>query len=339
MPGHWYFSPKQRKAAFRSGRFAVDKDSAQWPGLVFAMPLGIHAGNVKDWDYSGRNSHGTRNGGVSRTAENHPRYGGVQAGDFTAASSQYVETGEEIIGTNDDCSFSVWYAPNEASPSSNRLIFVRGLDGNGDGWSVVLVHLTTGAFRGSVVLTSGGAGQVTVDSSITAVAGRWYHLLLTLEQGVGIELFVDGISEGTGSSTKTALRTSTRGVRIGDVNNVAESTAEGKIKDPRIYNLVLPDGVVAEIYEHPEELWYPLGTRSFFLPAPELESSSSSQSSSSSSSASSSSVSSASSSSVSSSSVSSVSSSSSTAVLEYPDAKTVAVIGPAGSTITIPTQF
>lgn len=315
MPGHWYFSPKQRKAAFRSGRFAIDKDSNQWPGLVGAWPLAVHAGNVLDWDYSGNSRHGARSGyspgDTVRRAVNHPRYGGVQAGFFDGVDDLVtIGAGVNLVGISFSVSFS---ASRRSVGGPSTWILTQGV-----GLTDQNLHI---GFLTSNLLTFAFWND-DLSSISTFPDATWHEFLCTYDAGSNTQtIYVDGISDN--SRTADGDYIGSGDVLIGMRHD--GGYYDGLLKDTRIYNRDQPASMVAKIYEHPEDLWYPLGTRAFFLPAPELESSSSSQSSSSSSSVSSSSVS--------SSSVSSVSSSSSTGLIEIPVGKTITVIGPAGATI------
>ncbi len=272
-----------RRAAFRSGRFIVDRTSPQSVGLIGWWPLGVHGGLERD--FSGFGNHGTRIGST-RKVVNHPRWGGVHALDFDGTDDYSDIFNSEVPpvafqNLSDAITISAWINPDSLDSG----------DG-GTGWTLAstIIELrqegTTGIhvpFSFGIYL-DGLAIGVTDDYTVTPErrrttealsTGVWQHGAITVN-GDALDAYIDSVpgtisdlSTATGDRSVGANASNMQiGLRSRDGGEKDRNEFNGRINDVRIYNRPLSRSEISEIYNEPWRLVYPLGIRSTgILPA------------------------------------------------------------------------
>lgn len=248
------FGPEKRKAAFRSGRFAMDDNSPQSEGLVGWWPLGVHGGNAQDWDYSGFKNHGIRTNGPTQKVVNHPRWGGVQVMDFNGTDERTATTfdPDAVIGDGNPFIIALW--ANHRDVTSN-LISIGTPKVNE---RMYLGHISGGWFWGI-----GTAFDTTTGT--TATNNIWQHVVLSYD-GIDVKMYLNSEKTYEQAHGGTANYESVD-LNIGSATG-PQQFFDGLLNDVRIYNRAPPSGVISEISNEPWRLVYPIGVRTVsFAPA------------------------------------------------------------------------
>lgn len=186
------------------------------------------------------------------TLGNTALHGGIHPGrsfQTTAASSQYANCPNAIVGTADDVTLEAWYVP-QAATATDRL-FIRRDGGGSDDWDIYMIAAPdVGYIAFQVVTTSGGliAHNCSITDFTLFTIGEPMHIVGTFEQGVGMKLFLNGtqIAELT-SGVNSTLRGATGGWNISKWNYGGPTYYNSKVQDVAIYNTVLTE---QDIFNH-----------------------------------------------------------------------------------------
>lgn len=179
-------------------------------------------------DSTANSNDGTYQNGVLLNQSSAPRLG--RAARFDGVS-QYVATPRTVAG---DFTLELWINTTSASLSGSNAYEGNGLlwsDVGGSADDFVLAMLNNGLsfFTGNPDTTVTGATAIN--------DGRWHHLVATRTQGASVEIFVDGVSQGT-ATTNNNLLTGNPQIMIG--GNVLDSRYfQGLIDEVAYYPTVL----------------------------------------------------------------------------------------------------
>lgn len=208
--------------------FTLNRQSSQARGLVAWWPfLGSQGSNVLR-DFSGNN-----NGAISGATWVIGR--GLLFAN--ASSGEFVDIPAIII--SDPMTISFWARPTDAAD-------FRGVIGKdtGDGADSTYVNLRSDRFQ----WRAHGSGQQVILHNYTS-NGQPQHYCAVLDNG-NSELFIDGLSVSTGSTTQTAFEWSEIG-RFWTNNNFIFS---GEISEIRLYNRALTPIEIYQSYT-PQTRW------------------------------------------------------------------------------------
>ena len=163
-------------------------------------------------------------------------------------SDDYVDiTGSFDFGGVSNFSVSAWFKANDLSTQFAR-IFYDNRPNNANSYRVSL-SIDSGSIDGFVNTSSGGAGNTVTQSNAGFVAGKWYHAVLTYN-GVHQKLYLNGTEIGSTAQTGAIVDTGTgdyTGTAIGcRKDNNQDQFFNGEIKDVRIHNRALKQGVYSE---------------------------------------------------------------------------------------------
>ena len=178
-------------------------------------------------------------------------------------------------GLNDG--ITTTYSPNGLSAISLSA-WVRNDGGNtGDSFAKIVASdhgAASGGFdwminknNTSYTLYIAGTGNLSTASTTLPALGEWWHAAATWETGGNIKLYINGV-EVTYSTqgSYTGSLTTTNDVEIGDVSNAVRPW-NGGIQNVRIWNRILSDSEVLELYTNPwSGLSIPSSTRYFYFP-------------------------------------------------------------------------
>jgi len=209
-------------------------------GLVLALD----AANVKSYvsgstvwsNLSGNNNSGSLINGPTFNSAN----GG---GIFFDGSNDYVDVIPTSSGSAaSSYTFSVWFYPNSALYSAP---FQRGVDGSGNGWSL-LAGVDTNKYRVGVVTISTGAVGYVVTSSVAAIANQWVNITGVWNAGSSLSLYVNGSFQSSRAITTTTLRSSNSGWVLGRLTTTSYSSQI--ISNTSVYNRTLSESEVQQNY-------------------------------------------------------------------------------------------
>jgi len=172
-------------------------------GLVLALD----AANTKSYPGSGTAWADKSGLGNNSTLVNGPTFNSGNGGYIISDGiNDYVDCGLASAGSaSDNITFGGWF-----KSINGTLPYCRGRDGRGNGWSAAISY-SSNKFSYSVVTTSAGAASYGTTSIGNYPISMWYHTMCTWKNGIGGELYVNGIFDNSFSTATTNLRTSTDG--------------------------------------------------------------------------------------------------------------------------------
>jgi hypothetical protein len=250
------YTGTQPQAANLKGWWKLDA-SATFDGSNFSIP-----------DDSSNSNTGTSSG---MTASNlvqsnlnilspYSRY----ALDFDAASSEYIDCGNDSSLSPSNFTFSVW-AKSDLSNGSWVSKFSSENYGFGIYGGVIFLNIKTSA----------GWGGLSLTASSYLTADKWHNIVGTYDE-TNLKIYVDGNLSGTLSKTGP-ITYSSRNTRIGNLEGTSALDFNGSLSNVSIWNAALTSTQVTEIYNNslPSNLnnhsaysnlisWWQLGENSSF---------------------------------------------------------------------------
>ncbi len=200
-------------------------------GLLAYLPLNETGGLRKDaWsgiDFTDNNTVGSAAGKISNAA------------DFIEANSESlsatVGSAFQYTGSN-NLSVSLWF--NTDSVTGVNTIF-----GN---WSATASQRSYILYLNGSTLTFAARDNTATPVTKTSIAtGTWYHVVLTMNSSNTIEMFVDGVSAGTGTAGSVAGNGTT--LRLGN-NEGASNFYDGRIDEVVIWSKILSSTEISDLY-------------------------------------------------------------------------------------------
>ena len=149
--------------------------------------------------------------------------------------------------TTDPYTISLWAYENQA-PGAPRGLFSMGTPS----WSLSLGHSvsTPGAFRASVVTTSGGAAQFNTGETPVYPEFVWHHIAVVWNPPSGLFLYVNGTLQASNTTATTTLR-DVSDMRV--YGNTTDANGwDGSIADFRVYRRAF---TAAEVWNLRADPW------------------------------------------------------------------------------------
>jgi len=230
-------------------------------GLVRAYIPWLAASGVRIIDYSAAKNHASLSGmdpGTDWTAACIDGLTGVVL-DFDGTNDTVTATATQSLTTY-PFTLSSWVS-SRALPAS---LYSQGLavgTGTSNYFAVGFVNIS-GNLRASIIGRNTTFTQS--NSTVNRSLNTWYHLVGVFESATSRKLYVNGVLDHTGTTSVTELANGT-GVRIG--SQFATHFFNGQIAEGLIYNRVLPDAEIAQLYQlGPGGLFKPQPKRLGFVP-------------------------------------------------------------------------
>lgn len=129
--------------------------------------------------------------------------------------------------------------------SSQRTIFGTL---NSSGYKGYVLKINSSGYLYFVTVNDAGGVIDSVTDTMLAEAGRWYHVVITVNQGGPIKMYVDGKFVVEDSSTSTILYDATHYPRIG-IQYGTGNGFYGSIDTTRFYSRILTDSEVLSNYQ------------------------------------------------------------------------------------------
>ncbi|WP_222931559.1 LamG-like jellyroll fold domain-containing protein [Xanthovirga aplysinae] len=152
--------------------------------------------------------------------------------------------------TASEGSFSAWFRTTQNSNNENEkaVLFYAG-NGSANGYSGdndLHVHINgDGTLRGQLNLKSGSVSFNVTTSSIVN-DDEWHHVIFTWDESNGIELFLDGISQGTNNHINNTY--DIHHIYLGRTGDASRSF-KGYLDDVRIFDYALDVDETSVIYD------------------------------------------------------------------------------------------
>lgn len=229
---------------------------------------GLSCGLIGYWTFDGKDMVG----GIARDGSGNGNNGNL----INIATSTFYTTGEigqalNFDGTNDyismgdildlnggvPFSISTWAMFNDFTNSPSIL---GKFDGTGNNFAYTLemgqLFETDGSGLGLMLLDSSSGGYIGRSTSRKIVKGVWYHIVGTYDGGStssSVKLYYNGVQvddTNTQGGTFTTIRNVSTPLTIGSLlsNGNPNYLIKGKIDDVRIYNRVLSQSEVIQLY-------------------------------------------------------------------------------------------
>lgn len=175
------------------------------------------------------------------TMTNGPVWTGGNPGYFTFdGTNDYGDFGLSSTGaTTGSCTFGAWF--KTTTSATQKVMAMRGVDGSGDGWSLMISKESNNKMNIGVVTTSSGWVGYGINSTTTLVSNTWYYVYGVWTQGTDLKIYVNGVLEGTLAVTTAGLRTSTLGWVLARGNG---NYSNGSISEFITYNRILTAGEI-----------------------------------------------------------------------------------------------
>jgi Concanavalin A-like lectin/glucanases superfamily len=247
--------------ATRNGSWDAGAIAANGGHTILNPPLNLHVitagqlaaqalGPFGQWIFAEGSGYSTADVSGNGNTGNFVNYVGWIAGPnqngavfgFSAGNS-YVGIASQIVADTNAVTFCGWAKSGPAGGA----VFLRGSDNRGTGgWSIFLAENVGSPALASIVTTSPSIAQQTVVGKTTIAAGTWYFIAGVWNPGVSLQIYVNGVLEGTTQTSSTTLRTGTAGIALGVANN--GSFFDGTISDVRIYPRALAASEISALY-------------------------------------------------------------------------------------------
>lgn len=189
------------------------------------------------YDESGYGNNGTVEGNALTWNEDSAE--GEYSVEFNGKQNIYCQTSSIFYGQENAFSLSCWVNfPNYANGNNNIISFnenylrFRIIDVNKIG-TIYTNNNSTSAIDKVTTLTK------------SLVNGAWNHLVITLDGDI-FKFYINGEYAGTYTKNTGIIKVPS-GFRIGTYNGTAENLT-GKIDDVRIYNSILPEDYISQLY-------------------------------------------------------------------------------------------
>jgi hypothetical protein len=217
----------------------------------------LFPGGTKVWDFAGNNKNLTAAAGGFVSGE------GLS---LSAGSSQYAEINEALV-TVMPLTLSLWVRSRDLTIGSQVMCIVSG-DTNAEWFS--LLTLGTAANDPAALQTNNGGGGTFDEISGGSMTLNKWHLITGVFAATNSRiLYLDGAQVASSTSNKSSPAGLDR-IALGALRRSSPTGyTTGDLKDARLYNRALSAADVLGLYDPATryELIYPLGRRTWFLPA------------------------------------------------------------------------
>jgi len=166
--------------------------------------------------------------------------------NFDSATSGMVSIPDSASLRDNPQTFSFWVKPlTWNTPGASAFLAKRTV--NNDGYFIGYITATS-----SLGFDCGGSGQRWTTGYAPPLGGIWTHIVLTCSMAGNSNLYVNGVKNAaTKSGTdRSTLLDANVGLRIGrDSQASAAYVFNGAMDDVRIYNTLLSDSEVQQLYD------------------------------------------------------------------------------------------
>jgi hypothetical protein len=167
---------------------------------------------------------------------------------FDPLSSQYIDVDEYVFSGLTSLSISCWYNLN--SISGDQAILAQYIEAPTNR-GILLYHDDP---NGWAFYINTDAGLKSFESTFTATASVWQHLVVTYESGVGIKIYLNGTAQSSGILSGTTVNPTPSEFTIGRDGASGSFTRflNGKLDELAVFNTALTAQEVQNIYNATE---------------------------------------------------------------------------------------
>lgn len=240
-------------------RYAADSEAPElWKDLVGAWLPFLGPTGKTLYDLSGNGNHGTLTLMDPATDWVTGRNG--WALDFDGDNDE-VQCPNMITGNF--WSFSAWIYPRSVSAVAEWGPTILGKSNAASDYPI-WIFIENGVLNVHA-FTDNAYGPDAVTGAILS-ANNWYHIAIAAENGSTVNIYVDGVLEGTGISAGDSPNANTH-IKIGN-HRVSGLEYDGLISEALLWDRALSAEEVAELYSNPYAMFAVPDIASLFVAAP-----------------------------------------------------------------------
>jgi hypothetical protein len=238
-----FTSHAQRTLFGSNNNYVAPVAPFQAPAMVTTgLKLYLDAANSSSYPGSGSVWTDVSGNSNNATLINNPTFNSGNGGSiYTNGNNQYAIS-SYVGSATDSYTYSVWFKNNDYSES--KYLLTRGRDGDGNGWSLQVQITTGGIATASVVPTVPSTVGILASGTSTLANNTWCNVTGVWAAGQSIKIYVNGVLEGTTSTTDTSLRTSSSGWVIGSVATSIFTSGNNAVA--LVYNRVLSNAEILQ---------------------------------------------------------------------------------------------
>lgn len=202
-------------------------------------------------DGSGYNRHGTVNGAQLTT----DRFGVEDGAYLFDGENDYivVEDDNDLRLYNTDFTLCAWVYETARNTGYQDAIMAKRGTGQLDGWFFSLTGLQSGsgaAIPGRILYQVSGGYDPHILSDQVASLGMWYHIVVTYDNGADIaKIYINGAMDTSLGGMPSPGPACDSGLCIGKDSAGQGYFFHGKLDDLRIYNRILSDAEIAQLFD------------------------------------------------------------------------------------------
>lgn len=166
---------------------------------------------------------------------------------FNGLTNCYLELPDDTLLKPGTLSFAAWVKPVSGFSSSGYLLFTKNQNGVDPAAYALSIENTAQGNR-FVIKKSNGTNTSTLLSTTNPLLNSWHHVCFTMDH-TALNLYVNGVLEGTGATTFSFSYAAGKRVYLGGTNEPGNTAPfSGIVDNVRFYNRILSGAEVNQLY-------------------------------------------------------------------------------------------
>jgi hypothetical protein len=210
---------------------------------------------VSYWEMEGNS---TDSKGLNSGSDTTITYGAAngkyaQGALFNGSSSGIAVASSTSLRITGSLSIVAWIKPNDSTPNRSTIIFGKGDLSSAANDDYALAVLSRKIY-GSV---SNGSAEFAVTGGTTMSDNTWHHVAVVFTATSKIEVYLDGVSDGSNTTSPVAPQSTTHAAAIGKDGTSAGRYFKDSIDDIAIFNRVLTTAEILTLYKNVGGIFIP----------------------------------------------------------------------------------
>ena len=164
------------------------------------------------------------------------------APEFNGTDHFYSMYDDDSISFDNNTMSASFWMKKDGNPSSQEFMLLKGVGS----WEYGARVYTTGEVYISF-WTSGGTNVAYVESESIVTDNQWHHIVFT-SNGSELNIYIDGVLDGTTTSFSGSMSNTTANLYIGDRNDLANAEYEGYLDEMMLTGKYLEADEIRRIY-------------------------------------------------------------------------------------------
>lgn len=224
------------------------------------LPTGLKAfWEMEETSGTRTDSHGTNNLTDNNTVTTGTGKMGTYSAKFTRANSESLSIADNAdVNPTSDVSFSCWVKFTTTTSGQIRCFFGKDGGATTRGYAAWFINSAGTHKLVFFVSQNGSTGeelQVTLGSTLST--GIWYHVCGVWDASTStVEFYVDGVSVGTATGTRTAIHDNAAAFYVGRFGNYSGDYTDAELDDLGLWHKTLTSSEVTDLYSSGSGLPY-----------------------------------------------------------------------------------